>query len=150
MNVSQYVDMEAERMVITTLGQRPGEWQQVPMFLAADRLLALDLVEVRHGDTGAWEYRLSAAGRRVALYLAPPDDRVFRNHPDSNYNGGPIEGNVLLDSPPWVKAREAQEAGEDIEPGSDDPAFYGQQQEATDVGPDPDEPAAAEQPGPWG
>jgi hypothetical protein len=84
------ITIEAEREVIAQLGQAPDQWQQVAMFLAADRLLALDLLEVRHNSEGAWEYRLSAAGRRVAQYLTA-GDRLYRNHPQSNYNGGIIE-----------------------------------------------------------
>jgi hypothetical protein len=59
------------------MARLPREWHAVALDLsrddledAADYLLSIGLVEVRwDGDLGLWEYRLTAAGRRVARYM---------------------------------------------------------------------------------
>jgi hypothetical protein len=100
-------ELEAEREVIARMAELPRDWHPVALSgraeltEAADRLLAIDLAEVQWDtELGVYEYRLSTAGQRVAELLAPAPDKSFRAHPASNYDGGLIEGNVLLDSPP--------------------------------------------------
>jgi hypothetical protein len=111
-------DIQAEREAILAMVKHTdaNAWYDLTgrpeLHKAADRLLANGLADVQWdgnlgGTEGSWVYRLTRAGRHTAEYLAPEDDRAFRAHPASNYNGGPIEpdspdfyGNVLLDSPP--------------------------------------------------
>lgn len=121
-------EVQAEREAIMRLAQRPDDWQALDdrpeLAEAADRLLAVDLVVVRWGAV-TWEYMLTDAARRVAYYLAPQDDRAFRAHPLSNYDGGIIPM-TPADLPPqaYIDALAAKARGEDIEPGSDQLDFY--------------------------
>lgn len=125
---------------------------------AADRLLGWAMADVQWNGVGwEYRLTRAGIHTAELLAMTDADiDKSYRQHPASNYDGGIIPtareqairdyrafakaGGApssierdLADGTAWgyreaAEAAARQEAGQDIEPGSDDPAFYAQEQ----------------------